>query len=259
MNNIKAHKKTQPKRAEKKNQWERNQRRKKLYAFLERPFVQTLIINIVAGYLRFIYWSARKTIIHKNRAEGFINGKQNMLGCFWHGRLCFAPSTWPLGKKPVSMLISSHNDGKLISAVINKLHIETIEGSTGKEGIKALKEVVDTVSHKHSVCFTPDGPRGPRFTVSDGVIAAARLSAVPIIPVGLSYSHAKVIKSWDRFFLPFPFGRLAIVWGEPLHVPKEAKDGEFNKYRITLQKRLNHLTCIADDICGHSDYRKDEG
>ncbi len=260
MNNIKE--KTQAKsrkRPPKKNQWERNQRRKKLHAFLQRPFVQSLITGAVAGYLRFVYWSAQKIIIHQKRAEPFISGEQNMLGCFWHGRLCFAPATWPLGEKPVSMLISSHSDGQLISKIINRLHIETIEGSTGKDGIKALKEVVDTINHKHSVCFTPDGPRGPRFRVSEGIIAAARLSGAAIIPAGLSYSRAKIVKSWDRFFLPLPFGRLAIVWGEPLYIPKEAKGEELKKYKNQLQWRLNNITRIADEVCGHPDHREDKG
>ncbi len=257
MNKIPPHQEIQNKSQE-KNQRKRTQRRKKLHAFLQHPFVQTLMVNIVASYLRFIYWSSRKIIIHKERSEQFITGQQNMLGCFWHGRLCFAPATWFLGKHPVSMLISNHSDGQLISAVINKLHIQTIKGSTGKEGIKALKEVVDTVTHKHSVCLTPDGPRGPRFKASEGIIAAARLSGAPIIPAGLSYSHVKIIKSWDRFFLPFPFGRLAIVWGEPLYIPKEAKGDELKKYQKQLQNRLNNLTRIADEVCGHPDHRKDK-
>lgn len=243
---------------QKENHLKRQQRRMKLHAFLQRPFIQNIITTAVAGYLRFIYWSAKKTIIQPNYSEAFVSGQKNMLGCFWHGRLCFAPATWPLGKKPVSMLISNHNDGKLISTIINKLHIQTIEGSTGKGGIKALKEAVETVTHKHSVCFTPDGPRGPRFTVSEGIIAAARLSGAPIIPAGLSYSRVKIVKSWDRFFFPFPLGRLAIVWGEPLYVPKEAKGPELEKYRIKLQARLNEATRMADEICGHSDHREDK-
>lgn len=241
----------------KKNHQTRQQRRQRLHAFLQYPFIRNIVTTVVAIYLRFLYWSSKKTIIYPEYAKDFINGDKNMLGCFWHGRLCFAPATWPLGKKPVSMLISNHNDGKLISMVINKLHIKTIEGSTGKGGIKALKEAVETVSRKHSVCFTPDGPRGPRFIVSEGIIAAARLSGAPIISVGLSYSHVKIIKSWDRFFLPFPFGQLAIVWGEPLYVPKGIKSDEFEEYRIKLQNRLNDATAQADEICGHKNHKED--
>ncbi|MFV0321099.1 MAG: lysophospholipid acyltransferase family protein [Alphaproteobacteria bacterium] len=228
----------------------RRDKRKKLYAFLERPAVQNIIAHLIAFYLRFVYFTARKKIIHPELAQDFTSAKVNMLGCFWHGRLCYAPATWHLGRYPVSMLISNHNDGQIISNVIGKLHIGTIAGSTGKDGIKALKEVVDTVQNQYSVCFTPDGPKGPAFKVSDGILAAARLSQVPIIPVGLSSSLAKRVNSWDQFFIPFPFGKMAIVWGEPIHIPKDAKGDSLLQYKQKLENELNKITQEADAICG---------
>ncbi|MFV0432183.1 MAG: lysophospholipid acyltransferase family protein [Alphaproteobacteria bacterium] len=230
-------------------EYERNERRKKIYTFLKKPFVQQLIVSTAALYLRLVYISSRKVIVNPERAKDFVEAKQYMLGCFWHGRLCYAPVTWHLGKNPVAMLISNHNDGQIISNVIGKLHIKTIAGSTGKEGIQALKKTVETLQKEHSVCFTPDGPKGPAFKVSEGVLAAARLSGVPIISVGLSSTLVKRVNSWDCFFIPFPFGKMAIVWGEPIYVPKDAKGDDLAIYRQKLEDELNRITRKADEIC----------
>lgn len=216
-----------------------------------KSWFQKVISFLGSSYLRFVIFTARKTIIHPEKADDFIHGRTNMIGCFWHGRLALAPFAWKLGKYPVDMLISQHNDGKLISSLIHHFHIGTIAGSTGKNGIKALKIAVEKLKNENSVCFTPDGPKGPRYSVSEGVIATAKLSAAPIIPAGFSYSFVIRAKSWDHFFIPLPFGRLAIVWGDAFSVPSHIKSDDFPIYQEKLKTQMDQLTQRADEICGH--------
>ncbi len=221
----------------------------KLRKFTQQAWVQRLLPFIGALYLRFVYLTSKKVEVNKEYATDFVAAKTHMLGCFWHGRLCMAPFTWKLGKYPVDMLISSHKDGKMISDTIGHLNIGTIEGSTGRGGTVALKKIVSTLKNENSVCYTPDGPRGPRYIAASGGIVAAKLADVPIISVGLSCRFGIRFSSWDHFLLPLPFNKIVMVWGKPFIVPQDAKAEDIEIYQQELQDTLNSLTEQADDIC----------
>ncbi len=221
----------------------------KFREFTKQKWVQKLLPTLGALYLRFVYLTSKKIELNKEYAEDFVTGKTNMLGCFWHGRLCLAPFTWKRGRYPVDMLISSHNDGKMISGAVRHLKIGTIEGSTGRGGTAALKKIVSTLKNKNSVCYTPDGPRGPRYTAASGGIIAAKLANVPMIPAGLSCRFAIRFSSWDHFLLPLPFNKITIVWGKPIAIASDARPDDIETYQQKLQDSLNNLTEHADDLC----------
>ena len=59
---------------------------------------------------------------------------------------------------------------------------------------------------------TPDGPKGPRGSVKDGLVRMAGAASRQIRPVAGAVSRAKVFASWDRFTLPLPFD-LGLIGG----------------------------------------------
>ena len=58
--------------------------------------------------------------------------------------------------------------------------------------------------------ITPDGPRGPRYSMSDGAVALALRSKLPIMVVNYIPSSYWQLGSWDRFIIPKPFSKLDI-------------------------------------------------
>ena len=100
--------------------------------------------------------------------------------------------------------------------------------------------------------ITPDGPRGPRFKVSDGVIMLAKISGRPIIPGAYSIKRRQVLGSWDKFILAFPFSKGVFVWGDPLFVPKNADEETLKKAKNDLTKSLCDVSNKADQLCGHA-------
>ncbi len=67
--------------------------------------------------------------------------------------------------------------------------------------------------------LTPDGPKGPAREVKPGIMFLAQKLGVPILPISSAQSNSFVFKkSWDRFTLPMPFGRMAVVYGKPIAV-----------------------------------------
>ena len=57
-------------------------------------------------------------------------------------------------------------------------------------------------------------------------------------------------RSWDRIFLPLPFARVVCCYGEPLHVPEDARGDALERLRAELDTRLDALTSAADTALG---------
>ena len=175
--------------------------------------------------------------VGREHLERLERGDRNYIFAFWHGRLLMMPYAYR-GKK-MRILISRHADGEYIANAMRWFGHGAIRGSTTRGGAAALRAVVRALRGGMDVGFTPDGPRGPRFQVQDGVILAARLGRVPIVPVSFSASRAKIFQSWDRFVLPLPFSRVTLFYGEPIHIPETCNRWEMREFR----SRLEHVLC----------------
>jgi lysophospholipid acyltransferase (LPLAT)-like uncharacterized protein len=53
--------------------------------------------------------------------------------------------------------------------------------------------------------------------------------------------------SWDRFLLPYPFGRGLFLWGKPIWVSPAATAADLESKRIELEEALNRITAQADE------------
>jgi lysophospholipid acyltransferase (LPLAT)-like uncharacterized protein len=109
------------------------------------------------------------------------------------------------------------------------------------------------------VGITPDGPRGPRMQAQEGAARLAVSQGVPVIAVAFSVRWGWHLGSWDRFLLPLPFGRGAIVYSEPRLPPAESSREALALFCEMLEQDLNAVTNRADDICGRVPVLPDPG
>jgi lysophospholipid acyltransferase (LPLAT)-like uncharacterized protein len=93
----------------------------------------------------------------------------------------------------------------------------------------------------------PDGPRGPAERVQPGVVALAALTGAPVVPFGFAARPARRLHSWDRFMVPLPFARAAVVFGAAAMVPREA---DRETARVDLERTLLEVTERADRLVG---------
>ncbi|HEV2676540.1 MAG TPA: lysophospholipid acyltransferase family protein [Aliidongia sp.] len=206
---------------------------------------------LVAAYIRLVHSTSRFTTEADAVPSTFWRARKPFILAFWHGRLLMAPMAWPRDAA-MNMLISGHNDGRIIADAIHHFGLGTIVGSKSKGGSGALRAIVRALNAGQNVGFTPDGPRGPCMRASAGVIAAARLGRVPIIPLSYATTRRRILGSWDRFHLALPFSRGLFLWGEALQVPPDADATEQERLRLVLEARMNALTAEADRRCGHA-------
>lgn len=200
-----------------------------------------------ALYIRLVYSTSRWDTVGGDIVKQYQEEGRPLIVCFWHSRILMEPKAWS-PKYPFHMLISSHGDGQLISKTVSHFGISTIAGSTNRGGMEALRIILKFLKKGHTIGVTPDGPRGPRFRASEGISQISRLSQVPVIPLAFSSTRAKVLGSWDRFMIPFPFGRGVFVWGELIH-PKVFESSE--EQRLAIEQGLRRVTERADQICNN--------
>ena len=213
---------------------------------LRHPLTQSLACWIGAQYIRFVFYTTRWNREGFGRMRQMRRRNKPFIMAFWHGRLLMMPYAWrsPI---PFRMLISAHADGRLISKTVGHMGIDTIKGSTKKGGAAAFKAMASTLKSNGYVGITPDGPKGPYMQVSPGVIQLARLTGVPIFPATYAVKRRKVINSWDRFILAWPFNKGTIIWGKPVTVQK---GDDISRKQRELEKEMVAITQKADKLCG---------
>lgn len=219
---------------------------------LKHDYTQRAVAWLLAQYIYFVYLTSRKRCIVDDDAIPYLQGERNAIFAFWHGRMMICPCFEP-PKRKMHVLISLHRDGILISRVIAHFGEATIAGSsskggTDKGGAAALKEIMRVLKNGDNVSITPDGPRGPVQEAQMGVIAAARLSGKPILPVTFSSTRRRHLKSWDRFMLALPFGRIAFCVGKPILVARGIAEPEQEQARLMFEQTMNQLVATADAL-----------
>ena len=202
-----------------------------------------------AQYIRLVHATGTWQVIRGEAALDLWNKGKPFILVFWHGRLLMMPYSWRHGQR-IHLLISQHRDGQMLAHFVKPYGFETITGSTSKGGAAALRKLVKVLREGDCVGITPDGPRGPRMRVSEGIISLARLTGVPILPATYSVDRGKTLSSWDRFLLAAPFSRGVIIWGNPVYVNRDSGSEALEKMRKELEKQMNTITREADESVG---------
>lgn len=123
-----------------------------------------------------------------------------MIIAFWHGQQLMMPLAYR--GRQARILISQHRDGELIYRIVKRFGFGAIRGSTTKGGQEALRQLIRSGQQGVDLVITPDGPKGPRHIVQPGVIALAKATGLPIIPLTFGCSKKKSfpvgINLWSR-------------------------------------------------------------
>ena len=209
-----------------------------------KRFGQWLLLNIApplaALLIRLIAILNRKETIGAQSARQMWQRGETMILSSWHDQLLLIPTGYegPGGQ----ILISRSRDGELIARTVQHLGHHTVRGSSSRGGGSAFKQLLRLTRQPYDIGITPDGPRGPRHAMKDGVVQLARLSGRAVVPVALVSSRGLRFASWDRFLLPYPFGRLVYSYGEPLYC---ARDDDPEQFKQRLQQAMVDNHCRA--------------
>lgn len=163
---------------------------------------------------------------------------------FWHNRILLMPALYRrlLPERAGVALVSASRDGEKLAHVLAAFGLRCVRGSTSRRGQQALVELTRLAQEGYLIGITPDGPRGPKYRVQDGVISLAQVSGALILPASWTASPKFVFrKAWDNFQVPLPFARVTLRLGTPMTVARDAEEAGREKKRMELENALRSL------------------
>lgn len=203
-----------------------------------------LAVRVGPWIIRLLGATWRITWIGEEHEAARRARKTRVLYAFWHGRLL--PLIYTHRNRSIRILISRSRDGEMIRRVTESLGFGSVGGSTGKGGGRAILRMARLAAEGYDLAITPDGPRGPREAAQAGAILIAGRAGIPILPLATASSRGKTFRSWDRFRLPGPFARVAVLHGPLLDVPAELTPETTEAMRLRLESALLDLGADAD-------------
>jgi lysophospholipid acyltransferase (LPLAT)-like uncharacterized protein len=162
---------------------------------------------------------------------------------FYHEVMLFPAYYWAWPS--MQILISDHRDGELITQVVARLGFGVVRGSTTRGGARALREMTQRID-RGNLCVTPDGPKGPRRHVHQGMIYLASRTGLPIVGAGMAFRDPWRARSWDKFAVPRPFRAAACVTPEPVVVPRDADRAMLETCRVEVERRMQAAMIEAE-------------
>jgi lysophospholipid acyltransferase (LPLAT)-like uncharacterized protein len=127
------------------------------------------------------------------------------------------------------VLVSRSGDGDVSQELLRGFGYEVIRGSSSRGGARALRDMLAVLDAGSVLIITPDGPRGPRHSMNQGLAWMARATGYPVIPCGLVCDRAWRSKSWDRFTIPKLRARVVFVYGAPIWVGRSASEEDLRQ------------------------------
>jgi len=219
--------------------------------------VQESLGYLVASYLKFVQRTNR-FVMEPADAYERIGPQMPVIAAMWHGQhfmIHFA-------KRPqdrAASLVSRSGDGEFNAIALRHLGVRAIRGSGArgrdirkKGGVQAMRAMLRALADGEMVVMTADIPKIARVCGA-GIVTLAQLSGRPIVPVAVVTSRRIDFDSWDKASIGLPFGRGAMVLGDPVIVPRDADEQALEALRRTIERDLDAVHARAYALVGSLD------
>jgi hypothetical protein len=203
---------------------------------------------LAAQIIRLVHAGLRIETIGEDPLRALWADRRQVILAFWHDQLFLMAKGY---RGPgAAVMISASKDGELIARTMDYFGIGSIRGSSTRGGRAAFREMLALAKEPLDLVFTPDGPKGPRHRVKEGVAQLARLTGRPVVPMAFACSRGHRFASWDRFLLPLPPGRGVFSFGAPLYyVPGESVEN----FRLRVEQAMADNDRAARERLGDYD------
>ncbi len=215
---------------------------------LRRPGVQAFLARAIGLYLAFALRTTRWTLEGAEHLAPVV-ASGRAVAAFWHERLPLMPALLAQAREGApglraTVLVSRHNDGRLIGEVMRRFGVAVAHGSSRRDGrdrggAAGALGLLDAIAQGGIAVITPDGPRGPRRVAAAGVAQLAAWAGVPVLPCAAQTRWRIVLGTWDRMVLPLPFGRGVLVCGAAVDVKRAG-------WENAVEVIATALTVVAD-------------
>lgn len=179
------------------------------------------IIRLYMATLR-VRWEGLQSAVQTQEDRGVVVA-------VWHRRLLVAAH---LGRRyNIASMASRSRDGELIAQILTRLGLTMIRGSSFHGAVSGLKALL-SLPKDCVIAITPDGPRGPVFSLQPGLIILAETTKRVILPMSWKAHRERRLRSWDSFALPLPFTRVLMRLGPMIDTQALSGDLEDKRRQV---------------------------
>lgn len=210
----------------------------------------------VARYIDLVYRTSRvQREPDGAELDAFLRANSPAIVAVWHGQFLMAPQAKPL-EVPLAIMLARHGDAELFAEALARFNTTLIRGAGAngrakdRGGASALRGALRTLQQGTHVGMTADVPPGPARKAGIGIVTLARMSGRPIIPLAAASNRFRVLATWSRMTVNLPFGDLACVFGDPIHVARDADAAAMEEARQAVERGLNRATALAYQRAG---------
>jgi len=220
---------------------------------LKRRLSYALLTPLIKFILFVIWHTCRVARIEGEATLARIHSEgKPCIPCYWHQHHLFG--TWFMRRwikrgMKIGFLISPSVDGEIPANLAKSWGAQVIRGSTTRTGAQAMRDMYNTVVKEGiSPVTTSDGPQGPLHVFKIGDILLAQFTQAPLLPMAYAAERYWQLNSWDKFIIPKPFTRIAIVVGEPVLIDKKIHRDDLEPQRLALENALKSITQQAKSL-----------
>ena len=209
----------------------------------------------MAGYLLAAhYWFVRRTNrMVREPAQDFyapFDNNHAVIVALWHGEHFLIPFLGRKGKDDrFTPLTTYHRDGEILTRAGMHLGIKKFLRGAGdhggefvrKKALQAFTGMMRELKSGGNVVVTADVPKVARVA-GLGIVTLAKYSQCPIVPVAMATSRVHRLSNWDRTCINLPFGRMGVVRGAEIRVPRNADEATLEAARLEVETALNTVT-----------------
>jgi lysophospholipid acyltransferase (LPLAT)-like uncharacterized protein len=213
---------------------------------------------IMAGYLKLV----RRTnsfVLEPEDVESRIYTEAPVIVAMWHGQHFMVPFAMRPGER-AAVMISRHGDGEINAAAAEAMGLQVVRGSGAQRqdqvrkrgGAEALRAALGILRSGSSLAMTADVPKVSRVA-GRGIVTLAQMSGRPIVPIAVVTGRRRDFANWDRSSIGLPFGKGAIVFGDPVRVARDADPQALEAARLAVQDGLDAVHARAYALVGCPD------
>ncbi len=183
----------------------------------------SLLSTLIVACVRILAWTWRLRVTDE---AGLLDVARTstlppLVWVFWHNRLLVIPVLYGrfFRKRKSVVLISRSRDGAILAGCIERFGGEPVRGSSSRGGAAAMRILQRKMEEGCDAYITPDGPKGPCYSMSAGALWLAQNAGADVLPVSVEVSRCWRLGRWDGFLIPKPFARVDVTLRSPHPVP----------------------------------------
>jgi len=213
-----------------------------------RKLLYRAAVGVAVMFLELLWLTCRFRYVGQREFVELVRRETAVVPVCWHQHLLICARflvTRHVKPLKAGFMISPSVDGEAPTMLAHAYGAHVVRGSGTYTGLRAVRGAHQAIERDGiSPALTPDGPRGPRFKFKPGAIFAAQISGKPVVPLAFAARPARVLKTWDKFVIPIPFGKICVAIGEPYYPPAQMTDAQMQEAQLEMKRRM-HATYRA--------------